>query len=324
MDLEPRERPFRPDTGVGSYDAVTFSQQPVTRRMGALRGGGVTVVRFEGVQGQGRATSWLDGSLSDGDRIVVSTRARGRFLSRIDDFRIDRELVGGEGMMIPYGADALSEFDGGNISVRICFEPGLLARMSPKGARTEQIPQVLEDPLLVAIAHTLEREAATPGFAAELLIDSAIRAAAVLLARNTDRAPADRRTQLHLAPVRLKRVTDFVEANLGTEVGVEQLAAVAGLSPFHFSRVFRLATGESPYQFVRARRLAHARDLLEGTAMPLAEVALACGFANQSHFTAAFTEATGLSPGRHRRQYGRAAARHVRGFAAPALSRPLD
>jgi AraC family transcriptional regulator len=96
-------------------------------------------------------------------------------------------------------------------------------------------------------------------------------------------------------------VLDFIEANLQESIGLDDLAHAAGLSANHFLRVFKLATGETPYHFLRARRLERARQLLADNAMPLAELALECGFANQAHFTAAFSRELGISPGRYRR-----------------------
>jgi AraC family transcriptional regulator len=103
----------------------------------------------------------------------------------------------------------------------------------------------------------------------------------------------------------LAKVMDFIEATLDREIHLTDLATIAGLSPFHFSRVFKLETGETPYHFVGQRRLERARLMLLGSDMPLAELALSCGFASQSHFTAAFSKAMGVSPGRYRRTRGR-------------------
>jgi len=114
--------------------------------------------------------------------------------------------------------------------------------------------------------------------------------------------PATEPTErIYLSPPKLKRVIDFIEANLQESIGLDDLARAAGLSANHFLRVFKLATGETPYHYLRARRLERARQLLADNAMPLAELALECGFANQAHFTAAFSREVGISPGRYRR-----------------------
>jgi AraC family transcriptional regulator len=107
--------------------------------------------------------------------------------------------------------------------------------------------------------------------------------------------------RIYLSPPKLKRVLDFIETHLHANVGLDDLAQAAGLSANHFLRVFKLATGETPYHYLRARRLEKACSLLAENDMPLAELALECGFANQAHFTAAFSREVGISPGRYRR-----------------------
>ena len=113
---------------------------------------------------------------------------------------------------------------------------------------------------------------------------------------------AQRADRIYLSPPKLRRVMAFIEANLQESIGLADLAQAAGLSANHFLRVFKLATGETPYHFLRTRRLERARQLLADERIPLAELALECGFANQAHFTAAFSREIGISPGRYRRR----------------------
>src|SRR3546814_9953638 len=86
-------------------------------------------------------------------------------------------------------------------------------------------------------------------------------------------APPPRRGGL--APAVLRRVIDFAEANLGSALAIGDLAEVAGLSPYHFARMFKRSTGESPHGFVLRRRIERAKALLGQGRPPLAEVALA-------------------------------------------------
>lgn len=108
-----------------------------------------------------------------------------------------------------------------------------------------------------------------------------------------------------LAPWQEHRATEMLEARLDGQVGIAELAKACGLSPSHFAHAFRRSTGMPPHHWLQHRRIDFARDLLKRTTMPLADVALACGYANQSHFGRVFTSLVGTSPGAWRRDYGR-------------------
>lgn len=102
-----------------------------------------------------------------------------------------------------------------------------------------------------------------------------------------------------LAPHLSRRIADQVEAGLEGALRLEDLAEAAGLSAFHFQRMFRESFGVSPHAYVRRRRVERARRLLTGSD-PIAEIALACGFANQSHLTRVFKAEAGLTPAAYR------------------------
>ena len=105
-----------------------------------------------------------------------------------------------------------------------------------------------------------------------------------------------------LSAARLARVRDFVAANLGEAFGIAEMAEVANLSPYHFSRAFKQATGRTPRAFVTDRRVERAKELLARTDLPLAQVAQGCGFADQAHFTTVFSRQSGVTPGAFRRR----------------------
>ncbi len=100
----------------------------------------------------------------------------------------------------------------------------------------------------------------------------------------------------------LKRVNTYVDEHLAEDIRLADLAYLVGLSPFHFARSFRRATGTSPHQFVIGRRLDKARHLLLIGRMTLTQVALECGFADQSHLTRHFKRAFGVTPNQFRPQ----------------------
>lgn len=203
----------------------------------------------------------------------------------------------------PRGADSCITFGASAQSINLLFPRGYLAQLLEGQSHGSFAPLLFsDDERLQRLIRLLEAEIIAPGFASRLLVDGISRAIATLLVRLNPATIAVGAERIHLTSWKLQRVIDFIEANLDRDIGLDSLASVAELSPFHFSRVFKLATGVSPYHFVLEQRLKRSRRLLSDSNLGLAELALACGFANQSHFTAAFTKATGVSPGRFRRQ----------------------
>jgi len=95
---------------------------------------------------------------------------------------------------------------------------------------------------------------------------------------------------------RLKRVIEHVDANLSSKVSLLDLAAVAGLSRMHFACQFRAATGLRPHEFLLQRRISRSKELMKGTSMTIAEIALAVGFLTQAHFTTVFKRFVGYTP----------------------------
>lgn len=95
---------------------------------------------------------------------------------------------------------------------------------------------------------------------------------------------------------RLRRIADYVEENLHLPIGLMDLATIAGLGVRHFSRSFTQTMGTSPHRWLMEKRAERAKLLLCQHNMSLAEIAISCGFADQSHFTTCFRKATGVTP----------------------------
>jgi AraC family transcriptional regulator len=99
----------------------------------------------------------------------------------------------------------------------------------------------------------------------------------------------------------LRRLQDFIEANLEGEITLAAMASACGIGTKSFVRAFAATTGKSPYQYVIAARVERAKRLIEQDQEGLAEIALRCGFSHQEHLTRAFRRLTGQTPGRYRR-----------------------
>lgn len=101
---------------------------------------------------------------------------------------------------------------------------------------------------------------------------------------------------------RLRRVMEYIEDNLGNELGLETLAATAEFSEFHFSRMFKLRTGLTPHAYVTERRVARAKELLAHSKTSIKEISVQLGFVDQAHMTTVFKRSTGTTPKKFREQ----------------------
>jgi len=106
-----------------------------------------------------------------------------------------------------------------------------------------------------------------------------------------------------LTAKRLKRVLEYIEQNLAMDLTVAELASVAALSPFHFSRAFAAAAGTSPYAYLVARRIECAQRMLSQGGMSVSEATTACGFRTSGQFARMFKRIAGVSPERFQRGY---------------------
>ncbi|MEU2672781.1 helix-turn-helix transcriptional regulator [Streptomyces sp. NPDC007164] len=114
---------------------------------------------------------------------------------------------------------------------------------------------------------------------------------------------------------RITELRDCIHVNLSRRITLDELAKVAGVSTFHFNRIFKAATGETQYQYVLRQRVECVRDALLHTDTSIADIALSSGFADQSHLTCSLRRALGLTP-RTLRAQGRL------GLARRRASRP--
>ena len=104
-----------------------------------------------------------------------------------------------------------------------------------------------------------------------------------------------------LAAWQAKRTLDYIEENLGSKVTLRDLATQVAMSVSHFSRAFKSSLGSSPIAYVGMRRIERAKVMMTSTGERLTDIALACGFSDQSHLNRYFRRIVGVSPGHWRR-----------------------
>jgi AraC family transcriptional regulator len=123
-----------------------------------------------------------------------------------------------------------------------------------------------------------------------------------------------------LARWQAKRAVAYIEANLESKLDVRALAELVSFSKSHFSRAFKRSLGFPPMAYVMLRRIERAKVLMATTSQQLTEIALICGFADQSHLNRSFRRVIGVSPGRWRRTDGEGIGSVGRGPCEAALS----
>ena len=112
----------------------------------------------------------------------------------------------------------------------------------------------------------------------------------------------ERREALGLPPAMLRRIIGYIDTHLDSTLTTEDLAAILKISASHFARSFTTSIGLTPHAYVMKRRLSRAQELLAQTPLPLVEIALSTGFADQSHFCRRFHQMAGMPPRTFRRQ----------------------
>lgn len=162
----------------------------------------------------------------------------------------------------------------------------------------------VRDPQIERIGHALMAECES-GFASGRMFGEsmALALASRLLSQfGTREIRWEPRGEGGLPLWRLRQVKQYLEENLSSDLRLADLAAVAQMSEFHFSRLFKQSTGMPPYRYILERRVQRGCELLASGSMPLHEVAASLGFSDQSHFTTIFKRSTGQTPKQFRDQ----------------------
>lgn len=159
---------------------------------------------------------------------------------------------------------------------------------------------VIYDPALKNVVLGLWTELSSAGRFSRLFADGAVQSLLAAFLRLAE-TPAAAITG-GLSPRQLRAVTDLMLARLDEELTLEELAATAGLSPFHFSRAFRASTGAPPHRRHVELRMERAKQLLAEGALSVIEIALAVGFQSSQAFSRAFHKVVGASPTHYRRR----------------------
>jgi len=167
----------------------------------------------------------------------------------------------------------------------------------------------LLDKRLAALMAAVNAERVAGFPSGQLFLDSVEQAIATILVDGyaLRQRPADK-YRGGLGPARLRKIRQFVHANIEEEFSLKEMAHSVGLSPAYFSQMFRKSTGESPHQFVLRQRIERGKEMLRTAEGRVLDIAIACGFKTQQHFARVFRKLCGANPTEYREEFVEAAS----------------
>ena len=173
------------------------------------------------------------------------------------------------------------------------------------GRALEFIPKfAAPDPLLHEIVAALTPASRIVDPAANLFAETLFNSACARILHNYAEVRYPLAGPPRLTDDQLRKAIDYIHDNLGASLDLRSISQVAGLSEFHFARLFKTATGVAPFQFVTRARMERAKQLLRQTRLPVFQIADRVGFQKPSHFSARFRTISGCSPDSYRKSAG--------------------
>ncbi|MBV8216517.1 MAG: helix-turn-helix transcriptional regulator [Verrucomicrobia bacterium] len=191
----------------------------------------------------------------------------------------------------------------------LVFEPSYLADLALSngiGGPLDFIPTfATPDPFLHGIASTLASATQIKDPAGNLFIESLLHAACARILHTYAAVRYRLSGPPRLTDDQLRKAIDYIHDHIGEAPDLGSISRAAGLSAFHFARLFKAATGNSPFQFVTRTRMERAKELLRKTRLPIADIARRVGYQQPNHFSARFRSVLGSGPDAYRKSIGR-------------------
>ena len=209
----------------------------------------------------------------------------------------------GSMVLLSRGTEDAVSFPGPVERILLNLNPSILRLAFPEDDTDAELVDHwrMRDPQIEYILRALEADLEAGIPSGRLFGQSLLNALAVhLRLRYGVHPPKEVKPQNGLPRARLKRVLEYVEANLEQEIALAALADTAGMSPHYFSELFKQSLGLPPHQYVLRRRIERARELLRDSRITVFEAAVRTGFSDQSHFTRIFRRIVGITPTQYR------------------------
>ena len=229
--------------------------------------------------------------------------------THIEDCKHEGEFAVGEFFLQPVTCSAFYAWKTTDETVLFVLEPTFLHRIAEESEclnadKIELRPIACQkDAKIEHIARCFQEEMQTAGLGGSLYSETLATQLAIHLLRNYCIAqPKFREYKGGLSPSKLQAVIDYIQANLETNMRLDDVARTVNTSTWHFCRMFKQATGVTPFQYVVQQRLELGKQLLRQEETAIVEIALMCGFGSQSAFNKAFKNYTGVTPKTYRQR----------------------
>lgn len=208
----------------------------------------------------------------------------------------------GDIAVIPAGIAHCCSWDTPAQFMVLALESTLLQRIGQDWVNPDQIelvPRFMSesDTVVRGIFSAFKKEAEIGEMGSYLFVDSLKTALTIHLLRNyCVTKPKLFSDSSGLSQIKLTLIKDYIHEHLDQDLKLDDIAAIAQISPYHFLRLFKQSTGVTPHQYILHCRINQAKYLLQHSKLTIAEIAVRTGFCDQSHFSRYFKRVVGITP----------------------------
>ena len=239
--------------------------------------------------------------------IVISYQQHNTGERKLDGvFRRERQNPGSV-IIVPQGVEHWAAWQEKISFAILSIPPKELAEIAPETVNPEEVEliptfaQSEPDHLIYSISRAIKLQLEIDPHGCSFYVEHLMNAMSAHLLKNyCTIKPKLKNYDNGLSLYKLKQAIDYINEYLNQELTISDIAKQVNISQYYFSRLFRKSTGFSPYHYVIQQRIAKAKQLIKQSKIPLADIALECGFSSQTKMTLHFRKLTGVTPKKYR------------------------